>query len=142
MRSLPFGLGVLLFWTGCSSSSGDGGAREIARIEETKSTNTPAIEVIVYDDASAERNWGTPPNIVDRRLSPAGSPDVLQFLADLAVVGDVSAIPTERCTKSASFGTSTTVRALGRTSGDVQCLSNSATVADRSLQTDIDALER
>ena len=96
-----------------------------ATIVVTASTNTPEIDCAVYTDGSADRTIKAragQPGMPKRY--PPHSPQVVTFLRDLAVIGDVSMIPTGACLKSASFGTYTRVNAGGHTSGDLQCLQN------------------
>jgi hypothetical protein len=106
----------------------------VAIIDQSASTNARSSEVVVYSDGSAVRTVEPPaggflllPDGGSVPLGPApasfppGSPEVMRFLADLAVVGDVSAIATSWCPKSVSFGTTTTVWARGEQSGDLQC---------------------
>ena len=72
----------------------------------------------------------------------AGAADVVAFLAELQLVGDVSAIPTATdCAKSVSFGTRTLVTVNGMTSGDLQCLLAAATDADYDLALDARKLD-
>jgi hypothetical protein len=105
-------------------------------IHVTASTNSPELFVVVYCDGSAERTLGAADagnvsGVVPKVYEPS-SPDVLRFLADLDLVGDVSAIPASHvpvylggeCGKSVSFGTVTTITAGGKTSGDMQCIQN------------------
>src|SRR4029077_2361426 len=83
-----------------------------AIIDLSHSTNSPEIDVTVDVDGSAVRTVGaSTTNIlnVGPMTWPANSPDVETFLADLKAVGDVSAIPTAPCPKSASFGTTTKI---------------------------------
>ena len=120
---------------------------EAARIDVTRSTNSPDISVVVYCDGSAERTVGATSTNSAAEMLPkvyeAGSADVLTFLHDLDVVGDVSAIPASdtpaslpgECPKSVSFGTVTTVTADGKTSGDLQCLLE-PTAAQTALASD------
>ena len=97
------------------------------------STNSSEIDVVVYGDASAERTLGpsrlpygtTSLDPLPKSYAP-GSPEVAAFLSDLSAAGDVSLIPTGQCIKSVSFGTSTSITAGGKTSGDVQCLVDQA----------------
>jgi hypothetical protein len=116
----------------------------VATIHVSRSTNSPAIDVAVFCDGSADRTLGTPgynntPNIMPKVFDP-GSPDVAVFLTDLAAVGDVSAIPiVASCPKSISFGTTTTVSALGKTSGDLECM-DSASAAQVALAKDCKSL--
>jgi hypothetical protein len=99
---------------------------EAARIHQTASTNSPTVDIVVYCDASAERTLGNDSefNVGLTPMSfPAGAPEIVAFLVDLDASGDVSELGARTgCPKSASFGTVTTITALGKTSGDVQCL--------------------
>jgi hypothetical protein len=117
-----------------ASSSAD--RTVVATIVVSLSTNSSEIDVAVYSDGSAERTLGPSRPAGTTSLDPqpksypAGSPEVLMFLCDLAAAGDVSAIPIRGdCGKSVSFGTTTTVTAGGKTSGDLQCLQNASAAA-------------
>ena len=131
------GLAALVF-VGCSGSPSNSepeisvcgastGHTVAAAIHVSQSTNSAAIDVVVFCDSSAERTLGTP-GVTDAlnatpKVYKPGSPEVTALLADLDAVGDVSAIPiAASCGKSISFGTTTTVSALGKSSGDLQCL--------------------
>jgi hypothetical protein len=120
---------------GLAASPADGGRAEVAHIRESASTNTPEINVAVYADASAQRTIaGNNAQYVTNKTYPAGSADVMTFLTELHLVGDVSKIPTAGdCGKSVSFGTETIVSADGMTSGDLQCLLATAPDADAML---------
>jgi len=137
------GLAALVF-VGCSGAHSNSeppvsvcgasiGHTQAATIHVTSSTNSPAIDVIVFCDDSADRTLGAPGvtnavNVTPKVYNP-GSPEVTAFLADLNAVGDVSAIPiAASCAKSISFGTTTTVSALGKSSGDLECLKSPSTV--------------
>jgi hypothetical protein len=133
---------------GCSSNEslgragltvGDSGV--VALIVVSASTNATETNVTVYSDASANRTIGPARGSFDGSpaMFPAGSADVVAFLADLTAVGNVAAIPIGQCGKSVSFGTTTTVTANGSTSGDLQCLKN-PTVAASALAMDCQAL--
>jgi hypothetical protein len=108
-------------------------ANQAAIIHVTGSTNSPGLSVTVYCDGSAVRSIGADTNnvgVTPKTYAPR-SPEVLMFLSDLDAVGDVSAIaaspadPRQReCTKSVSFGTMTTITAQGKTSGDIQCITD------------------
>jgi len=116
--------------------------QEAARIQESGSTNSAAIEVVVYTDGSAERTSSANKPIHGAPKSyPAGSAEVSAFLGDLSAVGDLASIPTAGCAKSASFGTTTRISASGKTSGDLQCLSGTAPDAARKLFHDAQVLE-
>jgi hypothetical protein len=125
---------------GASSTAPD---REVAHIVVSASTNASEIDVVVYSDGSAERTLGPAKYGTSLDQPPAsfplGSAEGESFLKDLAKVGDVSLIPTQKCAKSVSFGTTTTVTSNGKTSGDLQCLLN-PTAASQSLVRDVEAL--
>jgi hypothetical protein len=126
--------------TGSSTPAADGGV--LALIKVSASTNSAEVDVTVYSDGSANRTIGPARNIsLDGKpaMFLPGQPAVAQFLADLDAVGNVAAIPIGQCPKSTSFGTTTTVTAGGKTSGDLQCL-KSPTAAETSLASDCDAL--
>ena len=131
---------------GCGKSGGSGQGPSVcgtspdhtqaATIHVTASTNSPEIFVAVYCDGSAERTLGGSDagnvgDVVPKTYEPS-SPDVLKFLTDLDLVGEVSASPASHspanigneCGKSVSFGTVTTIAAGGKTSGDMQCIQN------------------
>jgi hypothetical protein len=114
----------------------------VALIHVTRSTNSSAIAVTVFDDASAERSVAAT-SIAGRdppaKSYPAGSPEVATFLCDLTAAGPVSAIPTVMCPKSVSFGTFTTITDGDQTSGDLQCLAG-ASAAAVALAHDCDVL--
>ena len=125
------------------ASLGQGGHALVGEIFESASTNARSMKVEIFADGSAERTIGPPTPIeaqTDGGLGPLdgtpksfppGSTDVLLFLQALAGVNDLSAIPIRRsCTKSISFGTETTVRANGQTSGDLQCIDSGSNAGD------------
>jgi hypothetical protein len=126
--------------TGSITPTADGGV--VAFIKVSASTNSAEIDVTVYSDGSANRTIG-PARNSELDGTPAmflpGQPAVAQFLADLDAVGNVAAISSGQCPKSASFGTTTTVTAGGKTSGDLQCIS-SPTPAEIRLVEDCDTL--
>jgi hypothetical protein len=127
--------------TGSTTPPGaDGGV--LALIKVSASTNSAEIDVTVYSDGTANRTIGPARNSEldgTPAMFPPGQPAVVQFLADLVAVGNVAAIPIGQCGKSVSFGTTTTVTAGGKTSGDLQCLSN-PTPAETRLAEDCDTL--
>lgn len=112
----------------------------VAQIQQSASTNSSSIAVSVYTDGSAERGLGSTPQSGSTGLNPppesfpAGTREVVAFLADLARVGDVSAIQTNNCPKSVSFGTRTTLTANGKTSGDLQCALNPSAAQQALIQ--------
>jgi hypothetical protein len=118
-----------------------------ASIRVSQSTNSSEIDVVVYSDGSAERTLGpSNPNGTTSgdptpKSYPADSPEVDAFLRDLAAAGAVAQIATtDTCVKSVSFGTETTLTADGATSGDLQCLADTASPAAMALARDCDVL--
>jgi hypothetical protein len=106
----------------------------------------PGTDVDVYGDGSAHRmltaGLAGPPLAdasVESKDYAAGSPEVTMFLADLAVVGDVSTLPTQRCTSPASAGP-TTLTAGGHTSGNISCPLLNPTPQQQALVHDSEVL--
>jgi len=125
------------------ASLGQGGHVLVAEILESASTNSRSMKVEIFADASAERTIGPPTALEEQtggglgpldgtpKSFPPGSTEALVFVQTLARVNDVSAIPIRRdCTKSTSFGTTTTVRVSGKTSGDLQCIDSESDAGD------------
>jgi len=157
----PGGAGAALGGAGGAgpASLGQGGHALVGEIFESASTNSRSIKVEIFADASAERTIGPPTQIEEQtdgglgpldgtpKSFPPGSTEALVFLQALTGVNDLSAIPIRRnCTKSNSFGTTTTVRANGTTSGDLQCIDSESDAGDvtagEALHDACHALER
>jgi hypothetical protein len=124
-----------------------GAKTAVASVHVTASTNTGTIDVTVFSDGSAERTTGPArfdagPGLTPQPMSfPAGSPEVMTFLCDLAAAGRVSQIPTTNsCAKSVSFGTEMTVAVGPDSSGDLECLATTASAAAMALAHDCDVL--
>jgi len=114
---------------------------EVARIFQ-KGGNFGRLTVIVYSDASADRisggdAWNDVPDGSPKDVLPPGSPQVVRFLQDLALVNDVSAMKgTSVCPgESVSFGTRTYLDVGGNIGGNLECLDN-ATDAQAALAAD------
>lgn len=144
MRAKELGLvaGVALGLAACSGTraricGATYGHVLAATIDETASTNQASTEVTVYCDGAAERTVGTSPPMGALTVAPktwdAEAPEVLAFIVDLDAVWDVSAVPTVACPKSVSFGTTITVTAAGKTSGDLECLDHPSAAASALL---------
>jgi hypothetical protein len=114
----------------------------VARIVRV-GTNFGSLTAIVYSDASADRirvgdAWndrlpdGSPVDAL-----PPGSPQVVKFLQDLALVNDVSALQgSAMCPgQSVSFGTRTYLYVGENIGGNLGCLDN-ATDAEAALAAD------
>lgn len=136
---------VVATYPPCHCGAATGGSSNttrllVAQIQESASTNASSIAVAVYTDGSAQRALGATPLSGHTSFDPspesfpAGTPEVVAFLADLALVGDVSSIQTNNCSKSVSFGTRTTITANGKTSGDLQCALNPSAAQQALIQ--------
>ena len=98
-------------------------------ITNSGSTNTPKSTLTLNTDGSGslvyhkDTTLGNSSRFVDKTF-PAGTFNVAQLKNLLTQIGDVSAIPDHGCIKSISFGSTTTITYMGKTSGDISCLSN------------------
>ena len=102
-------------------------------ITNSGSTNTPGSTLTLNTDGSGSLMYsrdsydmsavGNSSRFVDKTF-PAGTFNVAQLENLLTQIGDVSAIPDHGCIKSISFGSTTTITYLGKTSGDISCLTN------------------
>ena len=107
-------------------------------ITNSGSTNTPESTLKINTDGSGSLEYrkdttaGNSSRFVDKTF-PAGTFKVAQLKNLLTQIGDVSAIPDHGCIKSISFGSTTTITYLGKTSGDISCLSN----ADLKIYLDV-----
>ena len=104
-----------------------------ALILNSGSTNTAGYRLRVYASGWTALQQGDFPI---RKRVPASL--VKRFFADLRAAGPLDAIPSRRCMKSASFGTSMQIGYRGKLSPDLACPSSSA--AARTLSIDADAL--
>jgi hypothetical protein len=95
-------------------------------------TNYGRLMVVVYSDASAVRTMAGSPwddgasDASTVTVIPPGSPEVVKFLHDLALVDDVSAIegPPTCPGDPVSFGTRTYLTVGEKTGGNLQCPDN------------------
>ena len=87
--------------------------------KSTLTLNTDGIGSLVYHK---DTTLGNSSRFVDKTF-PAGTFNIAQLKNLLTQIGDVSAIPDHGCIKSISFGSTTTITYLGKTSGDITCLS-------------------
>ena len=102
-------------------------------ITNSGSTNTPGSTLTLNTDGSGSLMYrrdsydmtavGNSSRFADKTFA-AGTFNVAQLKTLLSQIGDVSAIPNHGCIKSISFGSTTTITYLGKTSGDISCLSN------------------
>lgn len=111
----------------------------VAAIHVSASTNSAPVDVVLHADGSAERTIepGSQNNPTTPKNFLAGDANVERFLSDLEASGDVglyAVVP--HCSKSVSFGTSTTITAGDEASGDVQCMSPDAPAAQLALADD------
>jgi|GEM_PF-6386643 len=102
--------------------------QELVSIDQTPSTNFSGINLTIYTDGSESVEYPTesvtfnPVSSATQYL--AGTIDTTELQASLYGVGDVSRLTRGICGKSASFGTETYVTYQGKTSPDIQCLSD------------------
>jgi hypothetical protein len=98
----------------------------VAVIVRSGNSQRPGATTTIYADGSAVESYepfGSPDGGV--RNYPPGSPLVVQFLLDLSAVGDITTIPIQfGCAKSVSFGTTLTLSAGGKQTGDLECAHN------------------
>jgi len=147
---------------GCTvDSEEDGGPGEaqsdaaapVAWIKQSQSSNFPGFQVAIYADGSAV--WNLIPTVMGQTIGPggqtygpspsyylSGSPSVVRCLCDIEQVGDVSSIVSDGsfCSKSASFGTRTTISAFGKITADLQCALAPLTPAQSQMMSDCEGL--
>jgi len=112
---------------------------DFVTILQSGSTNTRPYKVVIHKDGSATVEIGggntafagQPPQTKE---FPAGTIATKPLQQLLGEIGDVSAIPIGMCAKSVSFGTRTQVVYEGKTSGDLQCVSKSASGSGQPLR--------
>jgi hypothetical protein len=108
---------------------------DLATIIQSSSTNTRAYKVVIHNDGSATAeisgaSFGVRVEPPRSKQFPPGTIDTKTLRRLLTQIGDVSRIPTGRCGKSVSFGTSTQIAYAGKTSGDLQCIQQQASDGD------------
>jgi hypothetical protein len=107
---------------------------DLATIIQSRSTNTRGYNVVIHNEGSATSVFiGSTDAIVDKREFPAGTVDTITLQRLLTQIGDVGKIPTGHCPKSVSFGTTTKIEYAGKTSGDLQCISQQAPDGNQAL---------
>jgi|SRR5579863_1314941 hypothetical protein len=101
-------------------------AADVAVIVNSGSTNTAGFRIVVERSGNAEFTAGPPrPNRPDekpkqmRRKLP--DPLVERLYSDLDAAKPLSSLPSQRCAKSASFGTKLTIEFGGQESPDLSC---------------------
>jgi hypothetical protein len=103
-----------------------------AVIVNSGSTNSGGYVVRVYANGTVSVDQGVPVRkTIAKQL-------VNRFFADLHAAGPLDALPSPRCMKSASFGSTTHIGYLGKLSPDISCPSGSATA--RTLAIDANAI--
>jgi len=105
------------------------GARCLATIIQSGSTNSRPYKVFIHSDGSATVRLEGSGSALHSQAAPpqeqhvaAGTIDTKTLRQLLEEVADVSTIPGGFCAKSVSFGTRTQVSYAGKTSGDLQCI--------------------
>jgi hypothetical protein len=96
---------------------------ELATVTNSGSTNAIGFRLVVFNDGSADMGpYGGRAGAGGDHHYPAGSVDTQQLGQLLRAAGDLSRLkPQGHCFKSASFGTTTTISAGGKTSPDLTC---------------------
>jgi hypothetical protein len=120
-----------------------GGATLLATITQSGCTNTCGYHVDIHTDGSATATTiATTHALVTTQQFPAGTIDTQPLQELLTQIGDVSKIPIELHPKPVSFATTTTITYEGMTSGDLQCVGQSATDGDATLLHESERLAR
>ena len=117
----------------------------LATILQSGSTNSRAYKVAIHNDGGASVEFNDASS--DSRGGPLqqfphGTIDVVTLRRLLTEIGDVSKIQTGGCAKSASFGTRTQIGYAGKTSGDLQCVEQTAPAGDQMLLHESEHLAR
>lgn len=108
---------------------------DLATIIQSRSTNTLGYRVGIHNDGGATVvTIGATYAMVAKREYAPGTVDTKTLRRLLTAIGDVSRIPTGKCMKSVSFGTTTQIAYGGKTSGDLQCVRQQASGGDQALQ--------
>jgi hypothetical protein len=124
----------------------------VAWVFQSASTNAAGMEVDLYCDGSAvwtitPTNMGKTTGLYGNSLGtspwyfPAGTPEILQCLADIEQVGDLSSVVADGfCSKSVSFGTRTQISGFGHITADLQCKLMPLTDAQSQMISDCERL--
>ena len=104
-----------------------------ALIVDSGSTNTGGYQITVHTDGTVAVAGA---HLAKRTTIPVTLAQ--RFFADLRAAGDLSALPSAHCMKSASFGSTLRVAYLGKASPDLSCPSPST--AGRTLTEDTQAI--
>jgi hypothetical protein len=102
-------------------------------IVNSGSTNRAGYRIAVAPDGRVQVMQGTATRTLTIPAQLAA-----QLYADLAAAGPLDAMPAQRCMKSASFGSTTTIAYAAKTSPDLQCEATSA--AAHALAADVAAV--
>lgn len=103
--------------------------QELMMIQQTASTNANGINLTIYTDGSESVQYpekGVLSSALHTTQYPAGTIDISELETTVSQVGDVSKLSVDSCAKSASFGTETYITYQGKTSPDLQCLSDAS----------------
>jgi len=115
----------------------------LATIMQSGCTNTCGYNVEILTDGSATvATIATTHSLVTTQQFPAGTIDTQPLQELLTEIGDVSKIPTGFQPKPVSFATTTKIAYAGNTSGDLQCVEQSAPGGDQTLLHESEHLAR
>jgi hypothetical protein len=125
MSRLP----AAFFWTGMAMallSKGSSSQSPVATIVDSGSTNRAGFQIEVRRSGMAEMTAilrrsdlaAEPSKPIQRKLSSGA---VQRFFADLKAADPVAALPAVHCMKSASFGSSLTVKVGNKQTPDLSC---------------------
>jgi hypothetical protein len=115
----------------------------LATITQSGCTNTCGYNVEIHTDGSATAvTIGTINSLVTKQDFPAGTIDAKPLQDLLKEIGDVSTIPIGFCPKPVSFATTTKITYANKTSGDLQCVQQSAPGGDQTLLHESEHLAR
>lgn len=107
-------------------------------ITNSASTNSLGYTLTVNNDGGGLLQYQKFGNqtIQDKNF-PANNWSISNLRNDLQAVGDVSKINRGECMKSISFGTSTLITYQGKTSQDIQCVSQNDPQINKDLATEV-----
>ena len=100
-----------------SQATPEPGSDLLAKVEVSGSTNSLPYSIMIFADGSATMSTKGGSS---QKFKP-GSVDAKTLETLLKKVGDVSQLTSQRCAKSVSFGTVTSITYNGKTSQDLSC---------------------
>lgn len=116
----------------------------LAIISSSGSTNFPGYTLQVNFDGSGLLRYTSMKQNQPLQKAKSFSRatfDAVNLRNTLNKVGDVSKIPFGHCMKSASFGSITRISYEGKTSGDISCIAENASSAEKTLGDQINQIQ-